>query len=126
MSNTKWARIWSNTFKGWLREDEVYLQLNGNIVYDDRFESKFIMDDEMNFLQLNTGMVDSLGRPIFEGDIIHVAGWRFPRQVVKMHNGGFRGLNKYVGEGYLIHNLLQTNTVDVVGNIFENPDAQEK
>lgn len=74
------------------------------------------------WVQQFSGLRDSSGNKICEGDIIHVGGWRYPRQEVVFSNGSFRGINPYVGEGYSIHDLLKANVVNVVGNIFENTE----
>lgn len=69
-----------------------------------------------------TGLTDSSGKEIYEDDIIHIGGWRYPRQIVKFRDGGYKGVNKYVGEGFFISELLKTNVVTVIGNIHDNPE----
>ncbi len=69
-----------------------------------------------------TGLKDSSGREIYEDDIIHIGGWRYPRQLVKFKDGSYRGTNKYAGEGFIISELLKTSVVSVIGNLYENPE----
>lgn len=86
------------------------------------FDSNRWDSEKEGILMQYTGLLDSSGREIYEDDIIHIGGWRYARQVVKFRNGAYRGINKYVGEGFVISELLKTNVVSVVGNIYDTPE----
>lgn len=77
-----------------------------------------------------TGLLDKNGKGIFEGDIITYMN-PFPNREttgrVYYDNGGFK-VEVYVGAvismplGYLFGDDIKENTIEVVGNIHDNPD----
>lgn len=95
---------------------------NGYILREIYFDSDVWSSEKDGILMQYTGLTDSSGKEIYEDDIIHIGGWRYPRQLVKFKDGGYKGINRYVGEGFFISELLKTNVVSVIGNLYDNPE----
>ncbi len=82
----------------------------GSIMMDDGFQS--IEDCDLSQF---TGLIDSTGKEVYEGDIL---------QFADMHNG--TGVIEFVGNGYWVtdnngKHHLPTNR-KVIGNIYQNPE----
>jgi len=73
-----------------------------------------------------TGLYDKNGKEIYEGDIIEAEEPRFESGVYKyevtFEDGTFGG-NNHQGEFYPLQEWTEKQaTVEVIGNIYENPD----
>ncbi len=68
-----------------------------------------------------TGIKDSSGKEIYEGDIIDV-NTRFKKGMVKFENGGFIILGIPLQEYKTVSYPKRFSRLKVIGNIFENPE----
>ena len=79
-----------------------------------------------------TGLKDKNGKEIYEGDIVHIPndweeyGWASGENYeIDFKEGRFRMKPKYKpnASGYDLEN---TNELEVIGNVWENPELLEK
>lgn len=65
-----------------------------------------------------TGLKDKNGKPIYEGDVIQDTIIPEYFYVVEWNNGGF-SLKSTIGNSF---RLIDTMRLEVIGNIYENPE----
>jgi len=86
-----------------------------------------------------TGLLDKNNKEIWEGDVIKVAskfllGFQSnrtepaPLKSVSFNNGSFviMGVNEYVALSHVIRNQISGDSIEVIGNIYENPELLTK
>lgn len=120
MENLKF-RVWDTLEERFITHDKGYqghyvLSLNGkfNNLQNGSGGKECIV-------QQYTSLQDKNGKEIYEGDILHVgnaSGWN---SLVYFENGSFR-LNTW--ELYLF--IKDGTLIEIIGNIFENPELLEK
>lgn len=117
-------------FRAWDKADRMMLYPGWNAERGERFITighMFQLGDSVDLMQY-TGLTDKNGKPIYEGDVVYVkqniyaqkhltVEWGYDRWEFKeeFDNGDYYN-------GYAIH----WEEVEVLGNIYENPDLLDK
>ena len=112
-------RLWCNNKKEW-EKDEWYLTPSGRII-DARRQVE--MKKETHFLNQFTGLFDKQGKEIYEDDIVlweNSDGEKVKDKVVF-----FRGAFRMRNMSFTLHDYMDSNIFEVIGNIYENPELLE-
>lgn len=116
-----------NKFKVWnkrrfLNEDEYAICPNGQLLFYDTYRGEWYTAPYLDVKIVQyTGLKDSRGVEIYEGDIMVERVSKYDYIVIEVvyHNGCFMGKEMGHEPEYPIYEFL--NGV-VIGNIFENPE----
>lgn len=129
-------RVWDKIKKSWVSEIEMGIALNGSVIAPD----KTWMEHDLNDLVImqSTGLKDSKGKKIFEGDILKWGEkWGYPvyeSVTYSDHMGCWSIMTHKLCEiikasHYLDPDpIIPSNKIDdveVIGNIHENPELLE-
>lgn len=118
-------------FRAW---DEDSQKMNGNVeiyIAKDKTIEVRPKDDKTIVMQ-STGLFDKNGNEIFEGDIVkYKIGWNtFIEEVAYDKNfAGFGVMDAYADSIFSFGKLaegIDLNSLEVVGNIYENPELLEE
>jgi uncharacterized phage protein (TIGR01671 family) len=118
-------RIWSNSMKRWLCEDSQYLQMDGKKVQGAAWSTmEWDIPSEQYIIQQYTGLKDNNGDQIYEGDIVQnmIIG---PVEYFlgEFSIGGVTPLKDFLiiprDENQPLNLDLD---LEIIGNIFENPE----
>lgn len=112
-------RVWCNERKEMLQIQRHSFKTNKSMPYGWNLE--YVFDDIMQY----TGILDFNGVEVYEGDIIKLIEDRnrddifepFIAGQVKFRNGSF-----YITDGTISRFRWEDYVVEVVGNIYENPE----
>lgn len=126
-------------FRAWDKESHEMIELanpriyygNGNkLVFGDNFHDDEIDGVTKNYVLMQyTGLQDSQGREIYEGDIVEFSIFPEPEQETKRirdaiaFRGGCFVLSKRLD---LLGGMPPHRGIEVIGNVHENPDLLEK
>lgn len=75
--------------------------------------------DEIELMQ-STGLKDKNGVEIYEGDIVHLWGGEYAQGFYEYDEKN--AIENLIIDGFFIMEYLQTGNVEVIGNIYENPE----
>jgi len=129
--------MWNIKFRGWGVKDKVMVSVGelswtvgglralGPGCYIN-VNNPYVQENNI-ILMVNTGLQDSLGQDIYEGDILEVEGGAGPFfMAVKFENGCFVADAPWVDKGFLPELKYYIGkefcTTRVIGNIYENPE----
>jgi len=113
-------RVWDIILKKWANPaDFIGVNSRGEVICGNEKSNRLTG----SVLQQFTGLKDQNGKDIYEGDILNL-NLRFPENgVVSFNNGGFIYTGKNMKGTYLgIVISGFGEKLEVVGNIFENPE----
>ncbi|WP_262343808.1 YopX family protein [Lactiplantibacillus plantarum] len=117
-------RAWNQIDSEYINEINAVMSLDGSHIWwdiNDSGEMKY-EDDPGNYkLEQFTGLKDTSGKEIYEGDILEN---RKYRSIVKFANGKF--LADVVGTISRFVLIGETHGSKVIGNVHENPELLEE
>ena len=121
-------------FRAWDRDNNkmIYWTLNDLLVRFGDPKYQYNVEDRPSFLfdwNQYTGLKDKNGKEIYEGDVVRI--WADPKDY-----NGYKGHN-YIGVvewdefilGFILsdgHGLKDFEFIEIVGNIYENPELLNK
>lgn len=122
-------RAWNKT-ENWFERRIIRINLNGEILVADDYcgacdQFKFSTTEDEIILMRYTGLKDKNGKEIYEGDVCDdTRGFRF---VVIWDDANARFLGRGIGkQKEYIRYVGQGPAVEVIGNIYENPELLSK
>ena len=113
-------------FRAWTEPENKMLSWN-NLLNMNLHNALTIPEQCGLILMQYTGLKDKNGKEIYEGDILKIEKEDY-KYIVKFYDGCFVGVNKYdehYEQGKLLGNLF-TLELEVIGNIYDNPDLLER
>ena len=135
-------RAWDEENKRFLDAEEFIIMPDGRVLVGDWMTGNDFScgyDDQERFILMqSTGLEDKNGVEIYKGDIVRYT-WDSPNDVNATEEGKRNRVSKVfwsdwrasfaVGKksvnSYLFRYVRNGNTVEVIGNIWENPDLLE-
>lgn len=102
----------------WVCDDNIW------VIDEDSVVGELILNNDLHLMQ-STGLTDSCGKEIFEGDVVKMAKNVYSEptyyEVVRHRGGAYRLESKQYGcELWLRH-----TDCEIAGNIYENPELLE-
>lgn len=102
----------------WVCDDNIW------VIDEDSVVGELILNNDLHLMQ-STGLTDSCGKEIFEGDVVKMAKNVYSEptyyEVVRHRGGAYRLESKQYGcELWLRH-----TDCEIAGNIYENPELAE-
>ena len=111
---------------------DVIINIHGDIFEYDFEKQNYVETNNYNILQY-TGLKDKNGKKIYEGDILrYISKWLdHPRDFIVKFKDGFFGqeeINRfgYIEEGHEIDIWIDWEELEIIGNIYENPELLKK
>ena len=114
-------RVWNSRNKQFIRPDQILVG-DGYIVQHDGGGENFAYLKDFYTEQQFTGLIDSKGKEIYEGDIVNIDFGKLENRgigKIVYWKCGFIIMNKY---GATFQDTIPSlETGEIIGNIFENP-----
>lgn len=126
------VRVWSKPLERFLTKDEWFLDFDGDLhfIEYDEDSNQYWPDrvpEENYVVQQYTGLKDSKGKEIYEGDIVkYHRGFESEKEIreltshIKFQDAAFGFDMKGFNDMFM--SLENDSYIEVIGNIFENPE----
>lgn len=131
MNNPIKFRVWCQNFNEW-EKDRILIATNGDIYHLSEKRGLRLVNPETHIVQRFTGVFDKEGKAIYEGDICKaftanddtefIAPVKFDPYEGFFLDSRTESWDRIVYDG----GVRIGNKVEVIGNIFENPELKEK
>lgn len=112
-------RVWCDCHKGWEKHDSILLP-DGRLVHGDCT----LFNERDHHIMFSTGLTDKNGKEIFEGDAVDI-GYMDDMQVCWNDELARFELIPLKHKEYSLDLLLRDYDIEVIGNIYENPELLE-
>jgi uncharacterized phage protein (TIGR01671 family) len=129
-------RVWCKNENSW-ESHGCFLDQHGN-AYQYNGKDMFPLRQETHIVQFYTGLKDKNGKEIYEGDIVFERSWWWGPGYVVLNKGSVGPCNspcvmswvtsKNIDnpESDFCSNLWEFDKIEVIGNIYENPELLNK
>ena len=126
-------------FRVWLTDIDQMLRVKALVFEKDKtrcvcgYSFDFYLEDENATIMQSTGLKDKNDKEIFEGDIItdgHTLGVLRNHQTLGFYMVDEKGKENFLSdtadtEGFEEAKEFMKNTIEIIGNIYENPELLE-
>lgn len=126
-------------FRVWLPDFDQMLRVKALVFEKDKtrcvcgYSFDFYLEDENATIMQSTGLKDKNDKEIFEGDIItdgHTLGVLRNHQTLGFYMVDEKGKENFLSdtadtEGFEEAKEFMKNTIEIIGNIYENPELLE-
>lgn len=128
-------RAWSKSSKSFINDDEYLIGLDGKFyqmsyISGNYWEEGSLVWNELKNIVLSqfTGLKDKNGKEIYESDIVRL--WANPADYNGYEGHNYKGIIEWddFSLGFILsdgHGLRDFNNIEILGNIFENPELLE-
>ena len=122
-------RVWCNRTKEWLKYDEYGILANGKLIarseYNEVGSQKAYTENSRVDATVSfwTGLKDKNGKEIYEGDILSMHNGQYNSQVVWDTD---RYIADHIGNGGSESITTFIEDLEIIGNIYENPELLKK
>lgn len=129
-------RVWHKTWKEMGKVTCIHFDDKQSVISmfcEEEQASSALLDDEVIFMQ-STGLKDKNGKEIFEGDIVtdsHTIGVLRNHQTLGFYMADEKGKENFLSdtvdtEGFEEAKEFMKNSIEIIGNIYENPELLEE
>lgn len=115
----KGFRVWSNYWKKYASEAELYIDGSADAVFEDDNGVPHHENTDI-VVEFKTGLRDKNGKEIYEGDIVDDGYSRICKIRWSGKYAGFKAVNE--DDGYGTNIWFVSKYGEVIGNIHENPE----
>lgn len=121
-------RVWTKVKNDFVKD--FFITQNNGVLITDEIGKTYINDNPNYILMQCTGLIDKNGKLIYEGDIVKYKDEVYDLCIgrIQWDNAHYE-LQYYTGEkyGWFSHILClkHIKNVEVIGNIYENPELLE-